>query len=277
MGCTRTEIVRQAEKWIGCRESNGSHRKIIDMYNSHTPRARGYKLKYTDAWCAGFASACAIACDATDIIPSEVGCDRMIELFKKKGIWVETDSYKPLKGDFIFYDWEDSGRGDNRGGANHVGIVQKVVDGIIHVIEGNYGDAVKVRKIPVNGRYIRGYGIPKYEKEKETSSTTAKKKTVTEIAREVIDGEWGNGDVRKNKLESAGYDYDKIQKKVNELLKKSAKPSKTVTQIAKEIINGKCSDSRWTTWGTGKTRKERLEKAGYSYASVQRKINELLK
>lgn len=48
-------------------------------------------------------------------------------------------------------------------------------------------------------------------------STTAKK-SVTEIAKEVIQGKWGNGSERKIKLEEAGYDYETIQKKVNELL-----------------------------------------------------------
>lgn len=45
-----SKVVAQAEAWIGCKESDGSHKKIIDVYNSHKPLARGYKLKYTDAW-----------------------------------------------------------------------------------------------------------------------------------------------------------------------------------------------------------------------------------
>lgn len=165
MSCTRSQIVAQAQSWLGCKESNGSHKKIIDVYNSHKPRARGYKLKYTDAWCSGFASACAIACNATDIIPTEVGCGKHIALFQKKGIWVENDAYVPLPGDYVFYDWEDSGKGDNRGGANHVGIVEKVADGKITVIEGNYSNSVKRRTLKVNGKYIRGYGVPKYDPE----------------------------------------------------------------------------------------------------------------
>ena len=38
--------------YLGCKEANGSHRKIIDLYNSHKPLARGYAVKYTDAWCS---------------------------------------------------------------------------------------------------------------------------------------------------------------------------------------------------------------------------------
>jgi len=51
-----------------------------------------------------------------------------------------------------------------------------------------------------------------------TASSTAKK-SVNTIAREVIRGDWGNGDKRKKKLTSAGYDYSTVQKRVNELLK----------------------------------------------------------
>ncbi len=165
MSCTRSQLVAQAQSWLGCKESDGSHKKIIDVYNSHKPRARGYKLKYTDAWCSGFASACAIACKATDIIPTEVGCGKHITKFKNMGIWVESDAYVPLPGDYIFYDWDDSGKGDNKGGSDHVGVVEKVVDGKITVIEGNYSNSVKRRTLKVNGEYIRGYGVPKYDPE----------------------------------------------------------------------------------------------------------------
>ena len=44
-------------------------------------------------------------------------------------------------------------------------------------------------------------------------------KSVDEIAKEVIKGLWGNGSERKSKLTAAGYDYSKVQKRVNELLK----------------------------------------------------------
>ena len=51
-----------------------------------------------------------------------------------------------------------------------------------------------------------------------TASSTAKK-SVDTIAREVIRGDWGNGDERKKKLTASGYDYSAVQKRVNELLK----------------------------------------------------------
>lgn len=56
-------------------------------------------------------------------------------------------------------------------------------------------------------------------KKETTAKETTKKKTNNEIAKEVIDGKWGNGENRKKKLEQAGYNYSTIQRIVNEMLK----------------------------------------------------------
>ena len=86
----------------------------------------------------------------------------MVSLFQKAGRWVEDDGYTPSVGDVIFYDWSDSGSGDNTGWPDHVGLVKSVRNGTITVIEGNKDDAVGYRTLAVNDRYIRGYGIPDY-------------------------------------------------------------------------------------------------------------------
>ena len=171
MSCTRSKIVSLAQSWVGLNEADGSHKKIIDIYNSHTPLARGYKLKYTDAWCAGTVSALAIACNATDIIPTEVSCTKLIELAKAKGIWIEADNYTPAPGNFLLYDWGDNGNGDNTGNPDHIGIVEYVVGDTITVIEGNYQNAVGRRCIRVNGKYIRGYITPHYDAEVKPTET----------------------------------------------------------------------------------------------------------
>lgn len=158
----RQKYVGIVQGWIGCKESNGSHKKIIDIYNGHKPLARNYTVKYTDSWCAVTVSAAAITAELTDIIPTECGCGQMIELFRKIGAWQESDAYKPEPGDVIFYDWQDSGAGDNTGWPDHVGIVEKVAGTTITVIEGNKNNAVERRNIQVNGKYIRGYGVPKF-------------------------------------------------------------------------------------------------------------------
>ena len=53
---------------------------------------------------------------------------------------------------------------------------------------------------------------------KPNTQTSSKKKSVDTIAREVIKGKWGNGSARKSKLTKAGYDYNAVQKRVNQLL-----------------------------------------------------------
>ncbi len=158
----RDQIVAAAEKWLGSSEDDGSHAPIIDLYNSHTPLAQGYRVQYEDNWCAAFGSAAAIECGLTDIIPTECGCERQVKLFQALDCWVEDDSYVPLPGDYIFYCWSDSGFGDCTGWSDHVGIVVGTAGPFIKVIEGNYGDAVSYHTIIVNAPTIRGYGTPNY-------------------------------------------------------------------------------------------------------------------
>ena len=96
---------------------------------------------------------------------------------------------------------------------------------------------------------------------------TKPSKTVEQLAKEVLQGKWGNGAERKQRLTDAGYNYSEVQNKVNELVNK--KPNtKSVDEVAREVIQGK--------WGNGAERKRRLEEAGYNYKEVQSKVNELL-
>lgn len=90
------------------------------------------------------------------------------------------------------------------------------------------------------------------------------KKTIDELAEEVIAGKWGSGDERKERLIAAGYDYYAVQERVNEILSKK----KTVDELAREVLAGK--------WGNGDDRKKRLTEAGYDYKAVQDRVNELL-
>lgn len=101
----------------------------------------------------------------------------------------------------------------------------------------------------------------------ESGADTSDKKTIDELAEEVIDGKWGDGEDRKTKLEKAGYDYNAVQSRVNEILKEQNN-KKSVTEVAKDVINGK--------YGNGEERKKKLEAEGYDYAQVQAKVNQLL-
>ncbi len=175
-------ILDLAKTWVGRNESDGTHKYIIDLYNTQTKLPRDYRVKYTDSWCATFISSLAIKLGYTDIIPTECSCQQMIELFKKIGAWVENENRTPNAGDIIFYDWNDNGIGDNKGWSDHVGIVESVSNGKITLIEGNYKNAVSRRIIDVNGKYIRGYGVPKYDAEKDLLT---------------VDGEWGRDTTTK--------------------------------------------------------------------------------
>lgn len=167
----REKLVSTAQKYLGYKQADGSHKKIIDIYNAHTPRPRGYKVKYTDAWCATFVSAMAYLCGLDGIIPPECSCGYMVKAFQKLGCWRENENYTPKPGDIIFYDWDDKGSGDNTGAPDHVGIVEQVSGKTITVIEGNKSNSVSRRTIAVNGRYIRGYGLPKYSETAPTPAT----------------------------------------------------------------------------------------------------------
>ena len=158
----RKKVIEQAKKWHGKNEADGSHKEIIDIYNKRKPLPRGYKVKYTDSWCATFVSAVAIALGYDYEIPVECSCGEMIKLAQAKGIWIEDDAYVPKPADIIMYYWKDKGIGDCKGWPAHVGIVESVTNNDIKVIEGNIDNAVGYRNIKVNGKTIRGYICPKY-------------------------------------------------------------------------------------------------------------------
>lgn len=158
----RVKVVETAKAWLGKNEYDGSFKEIIDLYNAYRPLPVGYKVQYTDAWCATFASAVFIKAGLASIGFPECGCERMINLYKSAGRWMETDSYVPNMGDLVMYDWDDNGVGDNKGWSDHVGIVEKVNGNTITVIEGNYSNSVKRRDITVNARNIRGYCLPDF-------------------------------------------------------------------------------------------------------------------
>ena len=183
----RALFANAAKSYLGYSESSGKHRQIIDLYNSKSPLPRNYKVTYTDAWCATFVSAVAIKCNMANIIPRECSCYYQVEAFQKMERWCENDAYCPKSGDIIYYDWQDSGKGDDTGVPNHVGIVESVIGGVITVIEGNKNDSVERRKIAVDGTCIRGYGLPNFAWWAEQN--TPKKKDPWYVT----DGTWQEG------------------------------------------------------------------------------------
>ena len=152
------KILNAARAWIGCKESNGSHKQIIDVYNAYTPLPRGYKVKYTDSWCMAFISACFIKAGLAALCPLECSCGNAITKAKEMGIWQENDDITPNVGDLIMYDWNKAD-----GWPEHVGIVESVTNNQITVIEGNKSNAVGRRVINVGNASIRGYIQPNYD------------------------------------------------------------------------------------------------------------------
>ena len=144
-------------------------------------------------------------------------------------------------------------------------------------VECDFHDVPKIAKWIIDNTTVIGEAIAhgicnyfgiKYKTEVKPAPSTSKK-SIDEIAREVILGRWGNGKERKNRLTAAGYDYDAVQSRVNQMLGKTPQPSKkSIDEIAREVILGR--------WGNGKERKNRLTAAGYDYDAVQKRVNEIM-
>lgn len=231
----RKDIVATINKLKG----ETGHKKVLDVYNEQKPLPQGYKVKLTDAWCATTVSAVFLMNGYNGF--SECSCPRMVEKAKKAGLWVENDAYTPKLGDVVLYDWQDSGKGDNTGTPDHVGIIVSVGKTNFTVREGNRNKSIGNRIMNINGKYIRGFILPPYDA--ETSPKTDDKpkadKSITEIAKDVINGKYGSGNTRKKKLEAEGYNYNEVQAEVNRILKAkdeyyTVKSGDTLTGIAKK-------------------------------------------
>lgn len=97
------------------------------------------------------------------------------------------------------------------------------------------------------------------EANKINSEEPIKKKTTEELAREVIEGKYGNGEDRKNAL---GDRYAEVQARVNEILATVLEPSVDIVDLVRKTIRG--------DFGNGEDRKSAL---GSNYDEVQRQVN----
>lgn len=167
-------------------------------------------------------------------------------------------------------------------GAGHVAVVEKIIDSnTIYTSESGYGGSAfwNSTRRNTNGRWglgsaytFRGCIVnPAIGKVVAPTPTPSAKKSVDEVAKEVIRGEWGNGDERYNRLTNAGYNYNEVQAKVNELLN-SNKPTPAPTlsidilDLVRKTIRG--------DFGNGEARRKAL---GSNYDEVQRQVNLNLK
>ena len=169
----RDELIKTLTGWNGAVRGDAVHKQIVDAYNSYLPHPRGYKLTYTDDYCAAAVSAAAILCGLTEVLPVECSCGEQMRWYQASGQWIEDDAHVPQVGEQVFYHWADGGdyaATDCTGAPNHTGIVTRVVGSYINVFEGNKGSKHECgyRTLEINGRYIRGFGIPAYPAEKRT-------------------------------------------------------------------------------------------------------------
>lgn len=207
MAKTSKEYLDTCRKYLGVMEGSSNHGKIVDMFNSYVLKT--FPISYSDAWCSAFISAMAIECGCTDIIPISANCDEMYKKGIVMGIAIPKDKWIPKIGDIVFYDWNLNGELD------HVGVVDTMSKNIIYVLEGNKNNSVAYRNINYKNATITKIIRPRYKKEIKKKSY----KNYCDTVIKVINGYYGNGDERKNKLEKEGYSYKKVQKIVDILLK----------------------------------------------------------
>ncbi|MDO5539389.1 MAG: CHAP domain-containing protein [Eubacteriales bacterium] len=160
---TAQDALNVMRGWLGLSRSKGTHKPIIDTYNSHKPLARGYKASYQDDYCDITVSAVFIKLGAADLIGgTECGVEEHVKIFQRKGIWIEDGTITPKAGDIIVYNWDKASQ-PNDGYSDHIGFVESVSNGKITTIEGNTQGGIVARNvIPVGYGYIRGYARPKY-------------------------------------------------------------------------------------------------------------------
>lgn len=225
MKISKEKFVSGATKWIGTREGDSNHKAILSIYNGAVPLPRGYRVRETDAWCATFVSSVAVETGCGDIFPRECSCWYMEKLAGQMGYIIDRD--KANVGDVVLYDWEQDGTSD------HVGIVVQRNGNTLKVVEGNMNNSVGYRNVGVQSKNIRTvFRMPFADSGSggcnsggcnhscpEHCGVDNDKESIDRIARAVIRGEYGNGKERRNRVIAAGYDYSKVQQRVNEILR----------------------------------------------------------
>lgn len=159
----RQKVADIINAWVGATKGSAKHLEILEIYNGHKPLARGYKMQVKDAYCAATVSAAYIKAGIAEYTGTECGVEKYTVVAKNKGIWVENDAHTPKVGDACVYDWDDTGKGDCTGSADHIGIVTQAGASSFVVTEGNMsGGKVGKRTMAINGKYMRGFICPDF-------------------------------------------------------------------------------------------------------------------
>ena len=157
----RDRVLAAAAAMVGVKGGSAEHQRLVNDYNSVRPLPVGYAVKNTDDWCDIFTTVIFQREGLSDLIGRECGVERHIHIFKRLGIWNEDGNSTPSAGDIITFNW-DKDTQQNDGWADHIGIVEKVENGIIHTIEGNSNNVVKRNTYRIGHGNIRGFATPRY-------------------------------------------------------------------------------------------------------------------
>ena len=158
----RDRVLAAAAAMVGVKGGSAEHQRLVDDYNSVRPLPVGYAVKNTDDWCDIFTTVIFQREGLSDLIGRECGVERHIHIFQRLGIWNEDGNSTPSAGDIITFNW-DKDTQQNDGWADHIGIVEKVENGIIHTIEGNSNNVVKRNTYRIGHGNIRGFATPRYK------------------------------------------------------------------------------------------------------------------
>ena len=197
-----------AAKWLGTKEGSADHKAILAIYNSIRPLPRDYAMTLSDDWCAAFVSAAAVEAGLGERYPLECSCSKIIEKAKKRNIWQERDDHVPKMGDWVLYNWQSGAAGDDAGAPDHVGMVIGVESGKILAVEGNFDNAVKQRRFPVNWERIRGFVCPVMEDEGMIYHTLQE---IPEYARATIEKLTADGSLRGVSADDLGLTEDLLR------------------------------------------------------------------
>ncbi len=240
---TADRVIAVAKAEVGYKEkasnSNLDNKTANAGSANYTKYARDFDQKYPNwyngkkngfAWCDMFVDWCFLTAfgykKALELLcqpekSAGAGCTYSYNYYKNKGQVGRT----PKKGAQIFFGVP--------GDFSHTGLVYDFDNSNVYTIEGNTSGQVAYRQYSRSKSNIY-YGYPNYSGAATKPATSTTAKTTEQIAKEVINGKWGNGDERKKKLEAAGYNYSTVQDKINELLGGGSKivtPTTTNTNV----------------------------------------------
>ena len=158
----KDSVLREAASLVGIKGGSEEHKALVNDYNSVKPLPVGYAVKESDDWCDIFTTVVFQRQGLSHLVGRECGVERHIQIFKKLGIWNEDGTSTPKAGDIITFNW-DKDTQQNDGWADHIGIVEKVENGIIHTIEGNSNNQVRRNVYQIGHGNIRGFASPQYQ------------------------------------------------------------------------------------------------------------------